>query len=102
MQLGFIGLGRLGKAIAGRLIDCGHELTVWNRSAGKTDGLKATVAATPADVARVIGERLRRFTADPALETALARLNAIDAAGADPDGKHRQRHKPLHVSRSLG
>ena len=52
MQLGFIGLGRLGKAIAGRLIDCGHELTVWNRSAGKTDGLKATVAATPADVAR--------------------------------------------------
>ena len=35
---------------------------------------------TPADVARVIGERLRRFTADPALETALARLNAIDAA----------------------
>ncbi len=51
MQLGFIGLGHLGKAIAGRLVDCGHELTVWNRSTGKAEELKATVAATPAEVA---------------------------------------------------
>ena len=35
---------------------------------------------TPAEIARVIGERLRRFADDPALETALARLDAIDAA----------------------
>jgi len=52
MQLGFIGLGHLGKAIAGRLLDCQHTLTVWNRSAGKAEGLQATVAATPAAVAR--------------------------------------------------
>lgn len=51
MQLGFIGLGHLGKAIAGRLVDCGHELTVWNRSTGKAEELKATAAATPAEVA---------------------------------------------------
>lgn len=51
MQLGFIGLGHLGKAIAGRLLDCGHELTVWNRSPGKTEGMRVTVAATPAEVA---------------------------------------------------
>jgi 3-hydroxyisobutyrate dehydrogenase len=52
MQIGFIGLGHLGKAIAGRLVDCGHSLTVWNRSTGKTEGLKATIAASPAEVAR--------------------------------------------------
>ena len=52
MQIGFIGLGHLGKAIAGRLIDCQHSLTVWNRSADKTAGLQATVASTPAEAAR--------------------------------------------------
>ena len=39
MQLGFIGLGHLGKAIAGRLIECGDDMVVWNRSSGKAAGL---------------------------------------------------------------
>ena len=50
MELGFIGLGHLGKAIAGRLLDCGHTLTVWNRSAEKAQGLKAAVASSPGEV----------------------------------------------------
>jgi len=50
MHIGFIGLGHLGKAIAGRLIDCGHTLTVWNRATEKAQGLKATLAASPGDV----------------------------------------------------
>ena len=49
MQIGFLGLGHLGKAIAGRLIDCQHSLTVWNRSADKAAGLKAAIAGTPAE-----------------------------------------------------
>ena len=52
MNIGFIGLGHLGKAIAGRLIDCQHALTVWNRSEGKAAGLQATVASSPAEAAR--------------------------------------------------
>ena len=51
MQLGFIGLGHLGKAIAGRLIECGNELVVWNRSSGKAAGLKAKEVQSPAEVA---------------------------------------------------
>ncbi len=53
MRIGIIGTGRMGAAIAQRLLDCGHELTVWNRSREKTLPLKergATVAATPADL----------------------------------------------------
>ena len=46
MHLGFIGLGHLGKAIAGRLIDCGHTLTVWNRTASKAEGMKVEVASS--------------------------------------------------------
>src|SRR5262245_51027314 len=33
MRLGFIGLGQMGSAMARRLLDAGHELIVWNRSA---------------------------------------------------------------------
>ena len=32
MNIGFIGLGNMGAAIAGRLLQAGHTLCVWNRS----------------------------------------------------------------------
>ena len=54
MRIGCIGLGHLGTAIANRLIDCGHELTVWNRTAAKASALQATVAPTPAAVAEAV------------------------------------------------
>lgn len=51
MHLGFIGLGHLGKAVAGRLLECGHELTAWNRSAGKAADLDLSLASSPKSVA---------------------------------------------------
>lgn len=51
MHLGFIGLGHLGKAIAERLIDCGHSLTVWNRTSAKTEGMAAEIVSSPKAVA---------------------------------------------------
>lgn len=51
MRLGFIGLGNLGKAISGRLLACGHELTVWNRTPAKAEGMAATLASSPAALA---------------------------------------------------
>jgi 3-hydroxyisobutyrate dehydrogenase len=53
MRIGVAGLGGMGAAIAARLIEVGHEVTVWNRTAAKTRPLAdagAKVAATPADV----------------------------------------------------
>ena len=35
MKVGFIGLGRMGQAMAGRLIEGGHEVGVYNRTAEK-------------------------------------------------------------------
>jgi len=32
MKIGFIGLGRMGRGMAGRLLDSGYQLSVWNRS----------------------------------------------------------------------
>ena len=54
MRIGIAGLGRMGTAMAERLIEAGHELTVWNRSPEKTKPLVeagATAVSTPADLA---------------------------------------------------
>lgn len=51
MELGFIGLGHLGKAIAGRLLSCGHNLIVHNRTVGKAEGLDAAEVNSPKEVA---------------------------------------------------
>lgn len=50
MPVGFIGLGALGAAIAGRLREQGEQLTVWNRTAAKAEASGAEVASSPADL----------------------------------------------------
>jgi len=55
MEIGFIGLGQMGKAIATNLIRAGHRLRVWNRSSAPAQelaSLGATVVSEPADAAR--------------------------------------------------
>jgi len=55
MKIGFIGLGQMGKAIAGRLVGAGHTVRVWNRSPEPVKQLVAQgahAAARPADVAQ--------------------------------------------------
>ena len=57
MKIGLVGTGRMGAAMALRLMNCGHEITVWNRTAEKTRALAAagvTVAATPARLAAAV------------------------------------------------
>ncbi|MDT5018774.1 MAG: hypothetical protein QOD39_4934 [Mycobacterium sp.] len=40
MRVAIIGLGRMGHALAERLLDEGHEVSVWNRTPGKADALQ--------------------------------------------------------------
>jgi 3-hydroxyisobutyrate dehydrogenase len=54
MKIGFCGTGRMGAAMVHRLLDVGHALTVWNRSADKLAPLTARGAAaapSPAEAA---------------------------------------------------
>ncbi|MHB2023970.1 MAG: NAD(P)-dependent oxidoreductase [Mycobacteriales bacterium] len=44
MKVAVLGLGRMGQAIAHRLLEGGHELTVWNRTKGRADELVAAGA----------------------------------------------------------
>ena len=43
-ELGFVGLGVMGRAIARRLLEAGHELFVWNRTPEKSESLLAAGA----------------------------------------------------------
>ena len=55
-RIGFLGLGSMGQAMAQRLIDAGHDVVVWNRSAGPRDelaSLGATAVETPAEALAV-------------------------------------------------
>jgi len=55
MKVGFIGLGAMGHAMAQRLLDARHTLTVYNRTTSKVADLLsggAHLAHTPADAAR--------------------------------------------------
>jgi 3-hydroxyisobutyrate dehydrogenase len=53
-KVGFIGLGLMGSGMAGRLIEHGYELIVWNRDKSKAQPLVekgAKLAESPADLA---------------------------------------------------
>jgi 3-hydroxyisobutyrate dehydrogenase len=53
-HVAFLGLGRMGHGMAGRYIDAGFTVTVWNRSKAKADDLiarGARWAASPKDAA---------------------------------------------------
>src|ERR1700722_19075765 len=51
MRVAFLGLGIMGQSMASNLVKAGHEVAVWNRSAGK-DVEGARTASSPADAAQ--------------------------------------------------
>ena len=55
MKIGFVGLGQMGRAMAGRLIEAGHELIVYNRSQGPARALAEQGAAVASDASGVFG-----------------------------------------------
>ncbi|TNC15057.1 NAD(P)-dependent oxidoreductase [Methylobacterium terricola] len=55
MDVGFLGLGRMGRPMALNLVRAGHRVRVWNRSAAAAEALRAHGAepvATPAEAFR--------------------------------------------------
>jgi 3-hydroxyisobutyrate dehydrogenase-like beta-hydroxyacid dehydrogenase len=52
MRIGFLGMGKMGAPMARRLLAAGHELSVWNRTEGRSTPLireGAIAAGTPAE-----------------------------------------------------
>jgi 3-hydroxyisobutyrate dehydrogenase len=79
MKIGLAGIGRMGAAIATRLMKCGHEVSVWNRTPGKIETLVQSGArrgASPAELAAGV----------EVLITILTDAAAIDTVYRAPDG----------------
>lgn len=72
MKIGIAGTGRMGTAIAQRLIDKGHEVMVWNRTRDKTEaaaGAGAKVARSPAALASECDKIISILTNAAAMRT---------------------------------
>ena len=83
-MIGVIGLGKMGRAIAGRLEVCGEKLVVWNRTPGREAGLAATLAPTPAAVCDRSGVILSVLADDAAIDAVYAGADGVlsgDLAG---------------------
>ena len=50
MNVGFIGLGRMGAGMAANLLKAGHQVTVYNRTPGKAEALFAQGARAAASI----------------------------------------------------
>lgn len=55
MNIGWLGTGRMGVAMAGRLLDAGWPVTVWNRTRAKTGPLAGRGAGVADSVAGLAG-----------------------------------------------
>src|SRR3984893_1529079 len=80
MNLAFIGLGKMGSAMARNLLRAGHMLAVYNRTRDKAEALRkdgARVADSPADACRDADAALTMVADDHALEDLVFGQNGI-------------------------
>jgi 3-hydroxyisobutyrate dehydrogenase len=80
MEMGFIGLGVMGQPMALNLARAGTALVVWNRSASKSEPLRAAragVAASPAEVFRQARVLILTLLVDAAAQLTRLWLGAI-------------------------
>jgi 3-hydroxyisobutyrate dehydrogenase-like beta-hydroxyacid dehydrogenase len=73
MKLGFIGLGHMGTAMATNLVRAGHEVSVFNRSAGRSSALVKLGAREAANIAAACGgDAVITMLSDDEAATAIA------------------------------
>jgi 3-hydroxyisobutyrate dehydrogenase-like beta-hydroxyacid dehydrogenase len=78
MKVGFIGLGRMGSAMAANLLTAGHDITVYNRTEAKAEPL----VKRGAHLAKTFGDAAR----GEAVITMLGYDHAVDEAVFGRDG----------------
>jgi 3-hydroxyisobutyrate dehydrogenase-like beta-hydroxyacid dehydrogenase len=84
MKIAFLGLGKMGSPMARRLLDAGHQLTVWNRTPERAQALVAAgaaLAATPAQAAQSADAVLTMLFNDAANEEVLLGPESAASAG---------------------
>jgi len=82
-KVAVIGVGAMGSRIARRLLDAGHELTVWNRTREKAEALGFQVAATPAEAAAGSEVVITMVSDPPALQAVTEAPDGVAAGAGD-------------------
>ena len=86
MRLAVLGMGRMGHAVAERLLGGDHEVTVWNRTPHKADDLVAKGAregATPAAAAEETEAAFTSLADDAAVRIVVAGQDGVAAGLGD-------------------
>ena len=78
-KLGFVGLGRMGGPMSGRLIDAGYDLTVYDTN-------RSAVDAAVARGARAAGSPREVADAVPVVLTSLPTPDVVEKVALGPDG----------------
>jgi 3-hydroxyisobutyrate dehydrogenase-like beta-hydroxyacid dehydrogenase len=92
--MGFIGLGNMGRPMAGNLLKAGHPVRVWNRTSARAAPLAAqgaTVVSSPEEVAEPGALVITSLANDQALE---------EVVGANRELLRRLGSGGIHVSTS--
>lgn len=79
MNISVLGMGRMGQALAGRLLGSGHQVIVWNRSPGRAPGLVDSGAREAGSITDAVGEA-------ELVITSLANDEAVRAVALGDDG----------------
>jgi 6-phosphogluconate dehydrogenase len=108
MQIGMIGLGRMGGNMTRRLLAAGHECVVFSRNAGEVDGLRAA-GATPSSSLPDFVAKLRKprtvwvMIPAAAVDGVLGDLaKLLDAGDAIVDGGNSHYVDDLRRAQKLG
>src|SRR5436190_14719382 len=110
MTIAVVGLGAMGSRIAARLLDAGHDVVVWNRTAEKATPLVergAVLADSPADAAARASALITMLTDPAALESVLSDVppdstTLIQMSTVGPDAVSRLRFPRLLDAPVLG
>jgi 3-hydroxyisobutyrate dehydrogenase-like beta-hydroxyacid dehydrogenase len=78
-ELGYVGLGVMGSSVVRRLLDAGHDVTVWNRTREKAEPLLAA-GAHWADTPRAVA------AGSELVFTMVTNTAAVQAVAEGPDG----------------
>src|SRR5258708_18922448 len=93
MDIGFIGLGHMGQAMARNLLKAGHRVTVYNRTRSRAEALQADGA--------VVADSPAGACAGELVITMLADDRAVEAVVFRESGIIRARRKDaIHASMS--
>jgi 3-hydroxyisobutyrate dehydrogenase len=98
MQIAFLGTGIMGSPMARNLAAAGHDVTVWNRTPEKAEGLGANVAASPAAAVEGAESLITMLTDGPAVEATVPELDQgtlwiqMSTVGADDTARFAARH----------